>query len=196
MKRTVLARLAIGVLVLITIAACGGDDEGSGAANTTESTQGAAAATDDSSDTDSSDDDTASDAETVPQTTEAAADSGNVGTLVLGDETIVLDSARCFLEEQDAAAGGGKILFVGQGFGTNAAGDSVLVDVSRFDEDSQFTGDDIIVDIGEIGTGVSWQITADLGTVQLDGRTMSASGLDFVNWDDGAELRGSFDFAC
>ena len=45
---------------------------------------------------------------------------------MIGDETITLDSARCFLEEQDAAAGGGKILFVAQGFGTNAAGEQLV----------------------------------------------------------------------
>lgn len=118
------------------------------------------------------------------------------GTLVLGDETIALDSARCFLEEQDAAGGGGKILFVGQGFGTNAAGEAVTLDVSRFDEDSQFTGDDIIVDVGDPGSGVSLQAVEELGTVQLDGRTMSADDLTFSNFDDFSEQTGSFVLNC
>jgi hypothetical protein len=110
----------------------------------------------------------------------AAPSGGNGGELVLGDEAVTLDRARCFLEEQDSAGGGGKILFVRQGFGTNAAGEEVLVDVSRYDEDSRFTGDDILVDIGEPGSSVSFQANADLGTISVDGSTLSADGPTFV----------------
>ena len=118
------------------------------------------------------------------------------GTLTIGDETITLVSSRCFLEEQDAAAGGGKILFVGQGTGTNAAGDDVLLDVSRYNEDSQFAGDDVLVDIGDFETGYSLSSTSDIGTVQLDGRTLSADGLSFTNFDDFSEVPGSFVLNC
>lgn len=118
--------------------------------------------------------------------------------LVLGDETITFDSARCFLEEQDAAAGGGKILFVAQAFGTNAAGDELVIDVSRYDEDSQFEGDDIIIDIGDIFSedAVSLGGGGPIGTVTVDGSNLSADDLTFNNFDDFSEHTGSFEINC
>ena len=177
--------LIAALLLSLGLAACGGDE-----ADTT------AAADDASTPQDDAPDDSTDDADDEGGADDAPAGGGNGGTLVLGDETITLDSARCFLEEQDAAGGGGKILFVGQAFGTNAAGEELILDVSRFDEDSQFTGDDIIVDIGDWETGSSWQAAADLGTVQLSGNTMSADGLTFTNWDDMSEMAGSFEINC
>ena len=108
------------------------------------------------------------------------------------------ESARCFLEEQDAAAGGGKILFVAQGFGVNAAGDEVSIDVSRYDEDSQFSGDSINVVIGDPFSpdAASWDAIVDLGTVTVEGSTVSADGLTFSNVDDQTELAGSFRIDC
>ena len=119
------------------------------------------------------------------------------GTLVLGAETITLDSARCFLEEQESAGGGGKILFVAQGFGTTADGEPLTLDVSRYDEDSQFTGDDVIVDIGDpfADSAVSLTASGDIGTVTLDGSSLSADGLTFVD-DDFSEQTGSFELNC
>ena len=195
--RNRLIGLVGAVLLALVLTACGGDDD-----DTTDagSTSDSASASDDApaDDADATADTSADDADESEQADDAPAASGGGGggEVVLGDETITLDSARCFLEEQDAAGGGGKILFVGQGFGTNAAGDEVILDVSRYDEDSQFTGDDIILDVGDFATGISWNVTADLGTVQLDGRTMSADGLTFVNWDDFSEMAGSFVLNC
>lgn len=174
--------LIAALLLSLGLTACGGDDDST-------DTAGADDAADESGEDDAAADSGGDDAP-------AASGGGNGGTLVLGDETIALDSARCFLEEQDAAGGGGKILFVGQAFGMNAAGEELVLDVSRFDEDSQFTGDDILVDIGDFETGTSWQAAADLGTVQLSGNTMSADGLTFTNWDDMSEMAGSFEINC
>lgn len=179
---------AAGAAIAVLLAACGGDDD-SGAENDTGTAAtaetdagGTAAAGGDDSDADPGGGD----------------GDGNGGTLVLGDETIAFDSARCFLDEQDAAAGGGKILFVVQAFGTNAAGDELTIDVSRYDEDSQFVGDDIIVDIGDpfSDDAVSLKANADLGTVAVDGSTVSAGDLTFVNSDDAAEQMGSFEINC
>lgn len=175
--RTRMTIVGVAALLALFAAACGGDDDSADIGSDDDS----AGAADDTTDSDDA---------------PAASGGGGGGELILGDETISLDSARCFLEEQDAAGGGGKILFVGQGFGVNAAGDEVILDVSRYDEDSQFTGDDIIVDVGDFETGVSWDAAADLGTVQLDGRTMAADGLTFVNWDDFSEVSGSFVLNC
>ncbi|MEQ8842518.1 MAG: hypothetical protein RIB98_16160 [Acidimicrobiales bacterium] len=198
--------LLIAVLALLATA-CGDDDGGDTAEQPTTD-----AATDDDSDTADDDSDTADDdssgadddAEMADDDmadddgAEATPSAGGGGTLVLGDETITLDSARCFLEEQDAAAGGGKILFVGQGSGTNADGTELLLDVSRYDEESQFTGDDITVDIGDPFSDdlVSYRAAAEIGTVQIDGSVMSADGLTFSNFDLGEELPGSFQLNC
>ncbi len=153
-------------------------------------------AADDSSGDDSAADDSSGDDSSGNGAGDAG--GGNGGTLVLGDETIAFDGARCFLQEQEAAAGGGKILFVVQAFGTNAAGDQLSIDVSRYDEDSQFTGDDIIVDIGDpfSDEAVSLMASADLGTVAIDGSTLSAGALTFVNFDDMSEQGGSFEINC
>ena len=179
-KRTWVIALAFVVFV----AGCGGDDDDATPATDASPTTAPAEATDGGS---SGDDDQP-----------AAPSGGNGGEVVLGDETITFDSARCFLEEQDAAAGGGKILFVAQAFGTTAAGEPVTIDVSRYDEDSQFTGDDILLDIGDpfSDDAVGWTARGDIGTVTVDGSTLSAAGLTFSDFDAGAEVSGSFRIDC
>lgn len=169
----------VGVLALALVA-CGGDDDDDA---------GSDAASDPASDADGG---------AEPAAEDAGGGSGGGGTLVLGDETISLDSARCFLEEQEAAAGGGKILFVAQGFGTNAAGEDVTLDVSRYDEDSQFAGDDVLVDIGDVlaGESVGLRASGAIGTVTVDGSTLSADGLTFTNFDDATQRSGSFEINC
>ena len=172
----------VGLVLAVLVAACGGDDEsGTGGDTTAPSTETTAAP------------DAGGDEPAAP-----GAGGGNGGSLVLGDETITFDSARCFLQEQEAAAGGGKILFVAQAFGTNADGEPVSIDVSRYDEDSDFTGDDILVDIGDpfSDDAVSWSSRPDLGTVTVDGSRLSADGLPFQSFDIGAEATGSFEINC
>lgn len=171
-----------GVLTLFVLiaAGCGDDDGGSDTSDVSDGSAG---------------DDEGGDAE---EGGDDGSSGGGGGTLVLGDETIVLDSARCFLAEQDAAAGGGKILFTGQGFGTNAAGEDLVVDVSRYDEESQFTGDDILVDIGDPFSDdfVSFNASGEIGMVNLDGSTMSTGEIVFLNPDDGSETAGSLQLDC
>ena len=171
------AWLAAGLSFLLVVAACGGDDE---SAPSNDSSGGTAATT------------------AAPSANPAPSSGAGGGELVIGDETITFDRARCFLQEQDAAGGGGKILFTAQAFGTNAAGDPITLDVSRYDEDSQFTGDDIILDIGDpfSDDAVSLASSADLGTVSVDGSTLSAGDLTFVNFDDFSEQNGSFEINC
>lgn len=182
-SRALLSILFLGSLLLL--AACGGDDDG-----------------------DSDGDDGGGDP-TVAATTAAPTESssssggsnggdGDAGSLTLGDETIQLNSARCFLQEQDVVGSPGKILLTGQGFGTNADGEELTLDFTRFDEDSNFTGDDILVDIGDFRSGdaQSYAANAPLDTVQRDGDTLSASGLTFNNFDAGIEVMGSFELKC
>lgn len=175
----------IGVVAIaaLVMAACGGDDDSSSASDGADATADAGG-----QDGESSGDD---------EQPAAGGGSGG-GTLVLGGETIAFDSARCFLEEQDAAAGGGKILFVAQAFGANAAGDEVAIDVSRYDEDSQFAGDDIIVDIGDPFGADAVSLTAKdvIGTVTVAGSDLSAEDLTFRDFDTGTEQPGSFEINC
>jgi hypothetical protein len=118
--------------------------------------------------------------------------------VTIGDEMIELNSARCFLEEQDVAGSPGKILFVGQGFGTLASGEEIVVDVSRYDEESLFYGDDIHIDVGDPFSDdfYSWRASADFGTIQLDGSTLRAEGLAFMHSEDFSETSGAFEVHC
>jgi hypothetical protein len=187
--------LVMGAGALL-FAACGGDDDAQADSAATEQSD---------AETDTSE---AGGDESAPVTEEPAPDeddtdvsppaaSGSAGTLVLGDETITFDRSRCFLEEQDAAAGGGKILFVVQAFGSNGEGEEVLVDISRFDEDSQFEGDEISVVIGDpfSGDAVSFDGGGEIGTVTIEGSTASAPVLTFTD-SNLVEIEGSLVVAC
>lgn len=177
------------VVVLAMVAAACGDDTTTTTGDTTGTTAGATTATTAGAAT----------ATTAGATaTTQAAGGGSAGFVTIGDETIEFDSARCYLQAQDAAAGGGQILLTGQGFGTNAAGDAISLDFSRYSADSQFAGDDISVGIGDPFSDSHQELLAhvDLGGVDLTGSTLSASGLTFKNTDDGSESTGAFELNC
>jgi hypothetical protein len=188
MWRSRWVRVAAIAVVLLGGASCG--DDGDGAAPPPPD-QGAG--------------DTAGDgAEVEPTDSDGQAPSGpsggggGGGVLTLGSETIELDGARCFLEEQPAAGGGGSIELTGQGMGTNAAGDDVVVDFTRYSDDSMFAGDDVSIDIGDPRGDdfVSFEASLDTGTVTLAGNVLSASDIPLTNLDDGSELVASFRIEC
>ena len=83
--------------------------------------------------------------------TEAPAARG-AGSMTFGDEVIALTGALCFFEEQTRAGLGGVYTHTAQGSGTNAAGDDVILDVSRARDEDGTEGDDVLVDIGELGS--------------------------------------------
>ncbi len=126
------------------------------------------------------------------------APAGDAGTVVLGDETIAFDSARCDMQEQAAPEGGGKILFSIQAYGSNANGDEIRVEVSRYDQDSQFVGDKIELVIGDpfSADAVKWNADDVIETVALDGQTAIANNLTFTNGADGTTVAGSFEVHC
>lgn len=163
-------------VILAILTACGGDDENNDASELSADTSAGGGSSNQAADM----------------------SSGNGGTLTLGDEVIELNNARCFLEEQDVAGSAGKILFNGQGFGTTPAGEEFVLDVSRYDEDSMFTGDDIGVDVGDPrgADSYSWSGSADLGTIEQAGSTLRAEGLTFRHSDDGREIAGAFELNC
>jgi hypothetical protein len=118
--------------------------------------------------------------------------------VTIGDDVIVLESARCFLQEQDVAGSPGKILLTGQGYGQLPSGEEVVLDVTRYDEDSLFTGDDIEVDVGDpFGDEFYyWIASDDLDTISVNGSTLSADGLTFRHSEDSSEKSGSFELNC
>ena len=173
--------ILVGAIALALFAsgiACGGDDNDAGDVPSNPAAQ-----------------ETASSPGNQP--TESAR-SGDAGTLTLEDEVIALDEARCFLQEQDVAGSAGKILFQAQGMGTTADGEEFVLDVSRYDEDSLFTGDDIQVDVGDPRGEAfySWDASADLGTIELGGSSLRAGGLTFQHSEDGSEVMGAFELNC
>jgi hypothetical protein len=115
---------------------------------------------------------------------------------VLGAETISLDSARCYLERQTAA--GQEIELTGQAFGTNAAGDAVSIDFTRYAPSSDFSGDDISVDIGDPRSGDATSLGArlDIGGVNRAGSTLSASNIELTNNDTAVTITASFEINC
>ncbi len=186
-------------LIALLAAGCGGDDDDTSAADT-GSDPAPAESSDDGDEPASSDGDDAPAEEPADDSAEEpAAPSGGAGggSMVLGDETINFDSARCFLQEQDAAAGGGKILFVAQAFGVNAAGDEVSIDVSRYDEDSQFYGDDVLLTVGDpFAESLSYFASGEVGLVTVDGNTVSAATLEWTNDSDLSTTPGSMQINC
>lgn len=203
-----------GVAVLMVAAAgCGGDDDSNGATGTTLVAGGPAVTADGSDDATAGDgvadaiDDT-SDAPTSDAGSaddDADGDAGGAGddsadtTLVFDGEAMIMMGSMCYLQEQDAAVGGGKILFVGQGRGTTADGTQpVLLDVSRYDEDSMFAGDSVSVVIGNpAGDDVrSFSSISETGIVAVDDSGMSAQDVVLLSDDDGSEVTATFTIDC
>ena len=130
--------------------------------------------------------------------TGGSASGGTSGTLTLDGAAIELTGVRCYLEPQNAAAGGGKILFTGQGVGKDTTGADVRLDVSHYDADSQFAGDDITVNIGEITNPDSYglQGSDSPDVISKDGSTISAQDVE-LNKDDRSETKTvSFELHC
>jgi hypothetical protein len=181
-------RAGVIAVVLLGGASCG-DDEGGAAPPPADQGAGDTAGDDAHAEPSDSEDE----APSAP-----SGGGGGGGVLTLGSETIELDRARCFLEEQPAAGGGGSIELTGQGMGTNAAGDEVVVDFTRYSDDSMFAGDDVTIDVGDPRSDDfrSFGASLDTGTVSLDGNVLSASDIPFTDWDDGSEMVGSFRIEC
>jgi len=123
---------------------------------------------------------------------------GGEGTLTVGGVEITLGPGRCLLREQPAAAGGGVIELTGQASGTNAAGDPVVVDFTRFSEDSDFAGDDVSLTIGDPFSDDSTMYLGSepIGTVSLDGTVLSATDYLVRSGDGSSELVISFAISC
>lgn len=176
-RKAAIALLAVGALL---VGACGDGDDTSGEANGDPSEEATDGATDGAGD--SGDD-------------AGQAAGGGGGSVTLEGETVSFDRSRCFLEEQESA--GQTIELTGQGFGTNADGEQVSIDVTRFAEDSALPGDAVDVTVGDPASpdSTSFGTIADIGTVELDGSTLRAEGIE-LQTDDLATVTASFEIAC
>src|SRR3546814_6380464 len=133
-----LLKLLFALALVTGMVACGDDSESADDSpagvdvGTDESSNDAADTVDDPDDSDDSDD-----ADVTGGTDAAGMTSGGAGSLTLDGETIELES-RCFLEEQVSA--GMTMEYTAQGMGTNADGDDVMLDITRF-----AAGDDRVI---------------------------------------------------
>jgi len=184
--------LSLAVLALVA-AACGDDDSGGAATPTTVATQDGGSNDGGSSDGGSSDGGTSDGGGQTPTP------SANAGFLMLGDERIDFDNALCYLQDQDAF-GGGTIHATAQATGTNAAGEEVLFDFTRFGADTDFEGDDVSVTVGDYTTGaaVEYLDVIALGSVSIQGNTVAGTGFNLTSFDfdEPVELASSFEINC
>lgn len=169
--------IAAALLLATSAAACGDD-------NSSDTTTGdsAVGATDETSA-----DETSANGDSTP-----AGDGG--GILVLDGETIELDMGRCYLEPQDSAGGGGSILATAQGSGTNAAGQTLIVDFTRYDEESMFHGDDVLVDSAD-GT-VTLKASLPDGDIAVTDADVRAESVEMRNPETGETATASFSISC
>lgn len=178
--------LLTGAVVLaLGLTGCGDDD-------TDDADDAAEAVADDAADAAGQDDTGGDDA--------PAASGGPAGTATLGDEELVFDSLRCFFEEQPRAGLGGVFTHTAQGRATNAAGEQVVIDLSRARDEDGTVSDDVIFDIGD-PTGddfVSYTGGGPEGTVEFGDDGVSAQGVEVTNSSDfqAEPLTASFDLSC
>lgn len=187
------AMVAVAALALLATG-CGSDDDTATDDPATEASVSDAQAND-----------TAADGTSESGTGDSAADDADSATRTVGTgsaqldgETIEVDEVLCYLEPQPAASGGGNILFVVQAHGTNAAGEPVMVDVSRYDEDSIVAGDTVDVVFGEVAAAdtVQWGYRSEAEAVTLAENTVSARDLTMDNFETMTQHTVSFEFSC
>jgi hypothetical protein len=175
----VAAPLALGLVV----AACSGDADATPAP--TAAAPAATAAAPAATDTPATD---------APSANDAGA---SVGTLTLGAEVIAIDRLFCFFEEQPRAGLGGVFTHTAQGRATNAAGEPLVLDVSRARDEDGTVGDDVIIDIGDFRTddAVSYRTGGPEGLVEFGDASISSADIQ-VSGDDGNPVAVSFDVTC
>lgn len=122
---------------------------------------------------------------------------GGGGTLTLDGQAIAIGRTQCTFDPQEAAAGGGQILFVGQGYGETATGEEVLLDLSRFDEASMFTGDSVSLTVGDPFSedAANYSLMGGEGSITVDGSTLSGQDVALTG-DGGTTATVSFRLEC
>lgn len=194
-----LLKLLFALALMTGVAACGDDSES--ADDTPPSVD---VGTDENSDEDAADTESteSTDTESTDTADAAGMSSGGAGSLTLDGETIELE-ARCFLEEQVSA--GMTMEYTAQGMGTNADGDDVLLDITRFaaGDDAVIVGDSVSVTIGDPfspeATSLERIPMVGLGepdVVARDGGNVSGTDVGLIHDDTGETVAISFELTC
>jgi hypothetical protein len=172
------------------VAACGDDDSSSDDGDDEPQSEETAAgeAESDDGESDESDPEESSDGEAA----------GGDSSLTFGDEEIALNAFGCFAEEQEAA--GSIITFTAQAEGTNAAGEEVRVDFTRFAPGGTVSeADDVSIDVGPLGESVEYRASLPFESVPVDNGVVTVSETTFTNFgDDGgvSEVTTSIIIVC
>lgn len=194
----IIAVSAVAFLVLAGCSTSGSDDDAAPAGK-----GGSDIPIEDANDEEAPDAD--GDSDDLPEMPVGPAGGVKSATVVMNGETIELSGGGCYLQEQDSAAGGGKILFTGQATGVNGDGEEVMLDVSRFDADSMFEGDmiDLVVgdyrdpDVKSYGVGIMGAMGGEKQFhLSLDGSTISADGVELMDDDMAEEMTVSLEINC
>lgn len=194
------ARWWIPVLLTVglVVAACGNDDDGDADATAAPAETAAAADAASPATTESdAQDDTAADSDADDADAPDDAPAGSSGALLLGDEEIAIASMLCYFEEQPRAGLGGVFTHTAQGRGTNAAGEGVILDLTRARAEDGTVEDDIVVDIGDPGSEDAIGLRASGPEGLIDFGDDSVAATDVEVSDFGSDpVTVSFDIAC
>jgi hypothetical protein len=123
-------------------------------------------------------------------------DAVGSSTLTFDGEEIALDnSLGCYAEEQEVA--GSIITLTAQASGTNAAGEDVLVDFTRFAPGGTVgESDDILIDIGPLGATTTYQAALPFESVPVNSGVLTVAETAFSSFDDGSEVTASVAIVC
>lgn len=168
---------AITIVLAALLAGCGGGDDGADA-------RGAPSVDDGSGD--------AADA-----SRSGSGGGRGASSLVVDGETISVGGALCHLEPEEAAGGGGgMILATAQNTGTDAAGDLVSIDFTRYDADSMFHGDDVTLNVGEVGDPKTYTAHLDEGAIPVSNGVVSGQDITMRDAEADVEVVVSFEMVC
>jgi hypothetical protein len=181
----------LGVFVILA-AACGDDSDsssgGSGDDAPNEDAGSGGEATDDGSLGSDSNDGASED---VP----AVGSGGGASSLMFDGEEIALDARGCFAERQEVA--GSIITLSAQASGTNAAGEGIIVDFTRFAPGGTVAeGDDILIDIGPLGETRTYQANLPFESVPIDSGVLTVAETMFTSFDGLSDVTVSVLIAC
>jgi hypothetical protein len=161
------------------VVACGDDDSSSddgGDEPQSETTEGGESETDDaaSDESDSSD-----------------VSAGGASSVTLDGEEIALDALGCYSEEQEVA--GSIITLTAQASGTNAAGENVIVDFTRFAPGGTVSeSDDMLIDIGPLGESTNYRANLPYNSVEVVDGVLTVSETTFTSFgDDGTQVEAT-----
>lgn len=181
------------VFVFVIAAACGDDSDsssnGGGDDTSSEIDPGSGdEATDTGSDDDGSD-------EGGSEEVSRGEPGGGASTLTFDGEEIALNARGCYAERQEVA--GSIITLTAQASGTNAAGEDVIVDFTRFAPGGTVgESDDILIDIGPLGATTTYQAALPFESIPVDGGVLTVAETAFSSFDDGSEVTASVLIVC